>query len=37
MKNNTIIVEFEEVQQTTPGQSCVIYDATVCIGGGIII
>ncbi len=36
-KENKIIVEFKKQQSTlSPGQSLVIYDGNVCLGGGII-
>ena len=37
VKDDKILVTFEEKQDTlTPGQSLVIYDGEVCIGGGVI-
>ena len=36
-KSNQIIVTFNEPQMTiSPGQSLVIYDGAVCLGGGVI-
>ncbi|MES2215826.1 MAG: tRNA 2-thiouridine(34) synthase MnmA [Patescibacteria group bacterium] len=37
LNGSTAMIEFEEGQDTlTPGQSLVIYDGEVCVGGGII-
>jgi tRNA-specific 2-thiouridylase len=37
LKSSTATVKFETVQETiTPGQSLVIYDGGVCLGGGVI-
>ena len=36
LKNNEIIVKYNNIKSVTPGQACVFYVGEKCIGGGII-
>ena len=32
----TAALQFQDLQQAVPGQSCVVYDGNLCLGGGIV-
>ena len=36
LENNKIIVKYDDVKAVTPGQVCVLYQDSQCIGGGVI-
>jgi len=35
-KKNTAIIEFKQSQLVSPGQSVVVYDGKICLGGGVV-
>lgn len=36
LENNKILVIYNDIKSVTPGQTCVLYDENICLGGGTI-